>query len=80
MIPKRRPKKLKLGTRYLVRFKWGNIVRGKLIQPTKCGFNLLNEETNKCILTHHLYPSKCENHLSETWFFINETIDIREFK
>ena len=32
----------------------------KFIQPTKCGFNFLNINTNKCILRHHLYKSKCE--------------------
>lgn len=52
----------------------------KFIQPTKCGFNFLNLDTNKCILKHHLYLSKCENHLSEDWFWINERMNIEECK
>ena len=78
MIVKRRPRKLKLGNEYYLKFKWGNGVKCKFIQPTKRGFNFLNIETNKCVLRQHLYQSKCENHLSETWFFINETITIYE--
>jgi hypothetical protein len=30
----------------------------KFIQPTKCGFNFLNLNTNKCILRKHLYIVK----------------------
>jgi len=80
MIPKRLPKKLKLGNYYIVY--WINY-RGrenkmvcKFIQPTKCGFNLLNIETNKCILNRHVYPSKCENHQSGDWFWFNENLKI----
>jgi len=76
MIYKRRPRKLILGAHYNVKFKWGNSVLCKFIQPTNRGFNLLNVKTNKCVLRNHLYPSKCENHLSETWFWLNDTINI----
>jgi hypothetical protein len=61
---KRRPKKLKLGKHYVIWFGYKNKMMCKFIQPTKCGFNFLNLDTNKCILRQHLYPSKCENHLS----------------
>ena len=77
---KRRPVRLHLGREYHIRFRYGNYVIGKLIQPTKCGFNFLNETTNKCILKTHLYKSKCENHQSEDWFFINTYLTINEIK
>ena len=80
MIPKRRPRKLKLGKYYMVRFKYGNMMLCKFIQPTKCGFNFLNITSNKCILRKHLYPSKCENHIGEPWFFVNETFEIQRAK
>lgn len=43
-------RKFKLGQLYASR---GEIV--KFIQVTRKGFNLLNVQTNKCILKHHLY-------------------------
>ena len=77
---KRRPKKLKLGKHYVIWFGFQNKMMCKFIQPTKCGFNFLNLDTNKCILRQHLYPSKCENHLSGDWFWINERMNIDECK
>lgn len=76
----RRPVKLNLGKDHTIRFGHGNIVKGKLIQATRCGFNFLNEETNRCVLNKHLYKSKCENHLSEDWFFVSTYFTIREIK
>lgn len=77
---KRRPKKLELGTFYIVSFGYKNKFVCKFIQPTKCGFNFLNLNTNKCILKNHLYRSKCENHLSDDWYWINENMNIEECK
>ena len=74
----RRPVRLNLGSEYTIRFGHGNSVVGRLIMPTKCGFNFLNETTNKCIMKNHLYKSKRENHLSEDWFFINTYFTINE--
>lgn len=77
---KRVPRQLKLGKHYIVHYTpFGKIHICKFIQPTKCGFNLLNLNTNKCILKHHLYPSKCENHKSGDWFWTNERLIIKEF-
>lgn len=52
----------------------------QFIQPTKCGFNFLNLNTNKCILKHHLYPSKCDYHKSGDWFWVNNRMIITECK
>lgn len=30
----------------------------RFIQPTEKGFNFLNLETSKCVMKHHIYPSK----------------------
>ena len=76
---KRIPKKLKLGETYRVYFPWGKTYKCKFIQPTKCGYNFLDMDTNKCILKRHLYPSKAENHKSGDWFFIIDIISITSF-
>ena len=75
---KRIPIKLKLGTNYIVYFHNNNPITCRFIQPTKCGFNFLNLKTSKCILKTHLYPSKCENHSSGDWFWINQFMFVRE--
>ena len=75
-IVKRRPKQLNFGSHYIVYYNYNNKMTCKFIQPTRCGFNFLDLNTNKCILKQHLYPSKCENHLSEDWFWINEYLNI----
>lgn len=75
---KRCPKNLKLGKHYIIWFGYKRKIVCKFIQPTKYGFNFLNLDTSKCILRRHLYPSKCENHLSGVWFWINEYINIEE--
>lgn len=80
MEVKRRPRKLELGKHYVIWFDPKSKMMCKFIQPTKCGFNFLNLDTNKCVLNGHLYPSKCENHLSETWFWVNERLKIDECK
>lgn len=80
MFIERLPQKLKLGKHYVVSFGYKKLIMCKFIQPTKCGFNFLNLDTNKCILGKHLYPSKCENHLSGDWFWINERMNIDECK
>lgn len=74
----RKPIKLKLGNDYVVWFgyKDNDKLRCKFIQVTKCGFNFLNLETNKCILKQHLYPSKCSNHKSGDWFWVNKYFNI----
>ena len=76
MIQERRPEKLKLGKHYIVSWGWKNKMVCKFIQPTKCGFNFLNLETNKCILKNHVYPSKCENHQSGDWYWFNKLLKI----
>ena len=70
------PVKLELGKDYLVYWSYMKKMNCRFIQPTRCGFNLLDLETNKCILPKHLYPSKCENHLNEKWFWINRKLKI----
>ena len=45
---------LELGKDYLVG--WGDkLNKCRLIQPSPKGFNFLNLETNRCILTQHFY-------------------------
>lgn len=50
-------RKLQLGQHYMIW--WRNKpVKIKLVKVTPKGYNLLDVETNKCILYPHLYPSK----------------------
>lgn len=74
------PKQLKLGAYYAIYFNYNRIMMCQFIQPTKCGFNFLNLNTNKCILKHHLYPSKCDYHKSGDWFWVNNRMIITECK
>lgn len=78
MYKDRVAKKLKLGKHYVVWFNYKNKMMCKFIQPTKCGFNFLNLDTNKCIIKHHLYPIKYEKYLSGDWFFVNQNMHIEE--
>lgn len=50
--------RLELGQEYLVSVWRSPMQIYRLIQPTEKGFNFLNENTSKCILKRHLYPSK----------------------
>lgn len=77
---RRIPRQLKLGKHYAVHYApFGKIYICKFIQPTKCGFNFLDLDTNKCILKHHLYPSKCENHESGDWFWTDVRLITKGF-
>ena len=51
-------KELILGEIYWITFSHGRYFPVKFIKVTRCGYNFLNEKTNKCILPRHLYPSK----------------------
>lgn len=53
-----RPKELKLGAKYVVSMFGNRVMHCQLIQPTPKGYNFLNLQTHKCILKHHIYPSK----------------------
>lgn len=68
----RKPRQLKLGEDYFIGYGNNKLFPCKFIKPTKCGFNFLNIKTNKCILKQHLYPSKCDNHKSGDWFWLDE--------
>ena len=71
---RRFPTELKLGSAYKLRWKnswWLGDMNCIFIQPTKCGFNFLNLETHKCVLPHHLYPSKKDGK-----FWVNENLII----
>ena len=65
----RRPRNMQLGANYMVYWKNNpNVVMFcKWIQPTRCGFNLLNMSTNKCILNQHCYPDK-KKAKGQFWF------------
>lgn len=76
MTVKRTPKKLSLGEHYIIYFDYRKKMVCKFIQVTDKGFNFLNLKTNKCILKHHLYKSKCDNHLKDDWFWINDKLKI----
>jgi hypothetical protein len=86
-----RPKhlKVKLGEYYKVHSRgtgpYGRI--GKLIKVTPKGFNLLDEETNQCLLSHHLYCKKwCNKPMPSTipsefqLTFNSSFVDIRKIK
>jgi hypothetical protein len=77
---KRYIKQLKLGKNYVIWYDKNNYLICKFIQPTKCGFNFLNLKTHKCVLKHHLYPSKYEKHISGDYFFINPNLKIIDYK
>ncbi len=75
------PVKLEIGKHYVLYFSLGNGAKYKMlckfIQVTKCGFNFLNLDTNKCVLKHHLYKiKKNTNYFSKNWFYISKTITI----
>ena len=80
MRPIFKPQKINLGEDYKITFKYGNQVIGRFIKITKTGYNFLNLKTNKCIFKKHFYKSKCENHLSEDWFFIYDGIKITKYE
>ena len=81
-IPRRIPRKLKLGEYYSLKWdKWSSdkkYYQVRFIQPTEKGYNFLDLQTAKCLLKHHLYPSKHPEHTkkNETWFWINENLRI----
>ena len=74
----RRPKKLILGQHYIISYGFKRKMVCKFIQTTKCGFNFLNINTNKRILTRHLYVSKCNEHSSGDWFWVNSSMYINK--
>lgn len=52
----------------VIRYKLGDMIIHKktgdickIIQPTRKGFNIYNESTNKCLLRSHLYNNKRYN-------------------
>jgi hypothetical protein len=49
---------LLLGNIYWISFGNNKYFPVKFIKVTKCGYNFLNEKTNKCVLPLHLYMSK----------------------
>ena len=67
---------LELGKYYHIH--WGrNLIKVKLIQVTEYGYNLLNEETNCCVLSHHLYvPKKIREKSDKKFFYISENFSI----
>jgi len=65
---------LKLGENYLVYYNYTKKLNCKLIKVTRKGYNLLNIDTNKCILRQHLYPSRkrmSENEIDQWWFLMS---------
>lgn len=78
MRTKRIPRKFEIGKNYRFSYGYGRNYKCKFIQVTPRGYNFLNLETNRCMLRQHLYLSKCENHLSEEWFWINSNFLIKE--
>ena len=79
-------REMKLGKIY--RVQWGSCYSGfqidkeemicKFIQPTRCGFNLLNVKTNKCILKNHLYPNKYYCKKAQNLFLVSNRLNIEE--
>jgi hypothetical protein len=64
----------------------------KFIKVTRKGYNLLDIETNKCILKHHLYSSAFSHKeipedlvivksvIVRNWLVLREVTDIKEIK
>jgi hypothetical protein len=77
---RRLPRQFKLGKYYAIWYSpFGKPRICKFIQPTKCGFNFLDLNTNKCILKQHIYPSKCKDHESGDWFWVSIRLITTEF-
>lgn len=72
---KRTPRKLILGQKYKVRM-FNKEMDCLFIQPSPKGYNFLDTKTNRCVLNQSIYPSKCDNHKSGDWFFVNSIIEI----
>jgi hypothetical protein len=51
------PVQLTLGAEYFVSI-FGRTMKCRFIQPTEKGFNFLNLDSSKCVLKHHIYPTK----------------------
>ena len=70
------PQRLILGRHYIVRHSkfYSKMTLCKFIKVTACWYNLLNLDTNKCILKHHLYPNKKDK--QGNLFFINKEINL----
>lgn len=69
----RTPRQLILGETYFVSI-WGKPCLCTFIQPTLKGYNLLDINTSKCVLTRHIYPSKAFQ--DNKTFFVNRGIKI----
>lgn len=70
--------KLELGEEYNISVFLGKIHKVKLIKVTKCGYNFLDQNTNKCIFPKHLYLSKWDKHEGENWFRMHKLIIINK--
>lgn len=74
---------LSLGDEYRVMTNSYNNLHCKLIKVTPKGYNLLNIETNKCVLYPHIYPSKYPQHQKDDGtmvFFIPSWVWISKIK
>lgn len=73
----RKPVVLKLGKQYVVRWAGSKKIRlCVLIQPTEKGYNFLDIDTKKCVLKQHLYRSKAKYHKDDTYFWLNERLEL----
>lgn len=71
-------KRIKLGEQFKVHWSKSRITRHvKLIKVTNKGYNLLDINSNECILYPHLYPHKTSN-VSEgnLLFYINNLLNL----
>ena len=71
--------KLELGGLYYLSFFGRRAVKTRFIQPTPKGFNFLNLQTHKCVLRHHLYPSKYMKKVrdEDNWFTIIDILNVQ---
>lgn len=86
-LSSRRPFELDLNKEYILVLNFYGrrfFKQVKLIKPTPKGFNILNEDTGKCILYPHIYPDKKQNRfngydktmtfwLNKNWRFLERT-------
>lgn len=73
----RAPYNFRLGYEYLVWWDYKDKMRVKFIKVTPKGFNLLNLDTNKCIIKRHLYLSKAHiKYCDRECYYINKNLKI----
>ena len=67
-----------LGDELIVYWHWRKNIHVKFIKVTKCGYNLLDIDTNKCILKQHLYPAKLDGKVMDCSYWLTRNLNIKK--